>query len=76
MAKKTAKQKLIEAKLLQEMINVMPEKLVQDSKQIVELVDGVLIDATGAEDSNSEDQEGIVSIAFKFIKYYSYITKL
>ncbi|KAK6601895.1 hypothetical protein H4I95_06997 [Botrytis cinerea] len=54
-----AKQKLIEAKLLQEMINVMPEKLVQDSKQIVELVDGVLIDATGAEDSNSEDQEGL-----------------
>lgn len=62
-----AKQKLIEAKLLQEMINVMPEKLVQDSKQIVELVDGVLIDATGAEDSNSEDQEGIVSIALSLL---------
>ncbi|TGO46418.1 hypothetical protein BCON_0326g00070 [Botryotinia convoluta] len=62
-----AKLKLIEAKLLQEMINVMPEKLVQDSKQIVELVDGVLIDATGAEDSDSENQEGIVSIALSLL---------
>ncbi|TGO14174.1 hypothetical protein BTUL_0057g00410 [Botrytis tulipae] len=62
-----AKLKLIEAKLLQEMINVMPEKLVQDSKQIVELVDGVLIDAIGAQDSDSEDQEGIVSIALSLL---------
>lgn len=64
-----AKLKLIEAKLLQEMINVMPEKLVQDSKQIVELVDGVLIDAIGAEDldSESQEQEGIVSIALSLL---------
>ncbi|KAA8566062.1 hypothetical protein EYC84_008666 [Monilinia fructicola] len=61
-----AKTKLIEAKVLQEMINTMPEKLVQDSKQVVELVDGVLSDSV-AETEDSEDQEGIVAIALSLL---------
>ncbi|RAL60625.1 hypothetical protein DID88_009943 [Monilinia fructigena] len=61
-----AKKKLIEAKVLQEMINTMPEKLVQDSKQVVELVDGVLSDSV-AETEDPEDQEGIVAIALSLL---------
>ncbi|ESZ93326.1 hypothetical protein SBOR_6307 [Sclerotinia borealis F-4128] len=61
-----AKQKLIEAKVLQEMINTMPEKLVQDSKQVVGLVDGVLSDSV-AENVDSEDEEGIVAIALSLL---------
>ncbi|KAI9645165.1 hypothetical protein NHQ30_005899 [Ciborinia camelliae] len=61
-----AKTNLIEAKVLQEMINTMPEKLVQDSKQVVELVDGVLSDSV-AENVDSEDQEDIVAIALSLL---------
>ncbi|QSZ36032.1 hypothetical protein DSL72_007156 [Monilinia vaccinii-corymbosi] len=64
--KDDAKTKLIEAKVLQGMINTMPEKLVQDSKQVVELVDGVLGDSV-AESGDSEDQEACVAIALSLL---------
>ncbi|PQE11474.1 putative protein required for cell viability protein [Rutstroemia sp. NJR-2017a BBW] len=61
-----AQTKLIEAKLLQEMITEMPEKLVQDSKQCLELVNGVLSNQdTGADES--EDQESIIAVALSLL---------
>ncbi|APA15463.1 hypothetical protein SS1G_13388 [Sclerotinia sclerotiorum 1980 UF-70] len=60
------KTKLIEAKVLQEMIDTMPEKLVQDSRQLVELIDGVLNDSV-TENGDSEDQENIVAIALSLL---------
>lgn len=61
-----AKTKLIEAKVLQEMINTMPEKLVQDSKQVLELVDGVLGDSVTAT-GDTDNQEDIVAIALSLL---------
>ncbi|KAM3066049.1 hypothetical protein ACMFMG_010613 [Clarireedia jacksonii] len=61
-----AQTKLIEAKLLQEMITEMPEKLVQDSKQCLDLVNGVLSNRdTGADES--EDQGSDIAIALSLL---------
>lgn len=60
------KTNLIEAKVLQEMINTLPEKLVQDSKQVIELVDGVLSDVV-SKHGGSEEEEGSVAVALSLL---------